>query len=117
MAFGAVYDGAFGVLILAATKPAAALLGLSVPDDPIYLGLNGAFLLILAAIFGVASFEPERYALIPPVSAAGRAAGAAIFVGAWARGGPPVFLGLGIADLAIGAATLLAWRRAVAVSH
>lgn len=117
LGFGAIYDGVFGLAILAATRPVADLFGLAVPDDPIYLGLNGVFLLILAGIYGIAAFDPERFAPVAPLAAAGRVLGFALFTRAWALGGPPAFLGIGLADLAIGAVTFAAWRRAIALSH
>jgi hypothetical protein len=116
LAFGAVYDGAFGIAILALTHPAATLLGLVVPADPTYLYLNGVFLAILAGVYAVASRAPERYSAIAPVSAAGRAAGFGLFLWAWSGGRPLTFLFLGCADLAIGAVTFALWRRAVALS-
>jgi hypothetical protein len=117
LGFGAIYDSVFGLAILAATRPVAALFGLAVPDDPLYLGLNGVFLLILGGIYGVAAFDPERFGPIAPFAAAGRVLGCALFARAWALGGPPAFLGLGLADLAIGVVTFAAWRRANALSH
>jgi hypothetical protein len=117
LGFGAIYDGVFGLAILAATKPVAAFFGLAVPDDPLYLGLNGVFLLILAGIYGIAAFDPERFGPIAPVASAGRVAGFALFARAWALGGPTALLGLGLVDLAIGVVTFAAWRRANALSH
>ena len=117
LGFGAIYDGVFGLAILAATRPVGALFGLAVPDDPLYLGLNGVFLLILAGIYGMAALEPERFGPIAPIAAAGRVLGFALFARAWALGGPPALLGIGLADLAIAAVTWAAWRRASALSR
>jgi hypothetical protein len=111
LAIGAVYDLLFGAAILAFTRPAAEILGLRVPEDPIYLYLNGIFLLILAAVYGAASRAPRRYPAVAPIAAAGRACGFVLLVWAWHRGGPSAFLTLGVADLVLGAATLAAWRR------
>jgi hypothetical protein len=112
LGFGALYDLAFGVAILAFTEPAAALLGLAVPDDPVYLHLNGVFLVLLAGLYALAAFEPRRYEGIAPVAAAGRGIGFLILTRAWLAGGPKTFLFLGLADLAIGAVTLALWLRA-----
>src|SRR5262249_36557924 len=112
MAAGALYDLAFAVAILAATRPSARLLGLTVPDDPVYLALDGVFLLLLAGLYALAALDPRRYTGIPPVSAAGRALGCAVLVWAWLGGRPPAFLVLGLADLALAALTAALWNRA-----
>ncbi len=112
LGIGAVYDLAFGAAILALTRPAAAILGLRVPSDPVYLYLNGIFLLLLGGLYAAAAREPERYRAVAPISAAGRLLGFAFFLWAWAQGRPPAFLALGVVDLLLGAATLLAWRGA-----
>ena len=116
LAVGAAYDAIFAVLILAFAEPVAGLLGLSLPADPIYFKLNAILLLILAALYLAAAREPERYRLVAPISGAGRVAGFVFFVWAWRGGRPPAFLALGVADLALGLATLAAWRRASVVS-
>jgi hypothetical protein len=116
LALGAGYDLVFGLAILGFTRPAAAILGLRVPDDPVYLYLNGVFLLVLAGIYTVAARAPERYRAIAPISAGGRTLGFLLFAWAWAHGRPATFLALGLADLALAAVTLVAWRRAVRLS-
>lgn len=112
LAFGAAYDAAFGIAILAFTRPSAALLRIEVPADPVYLYLNGVLLLLLAGLYAAAAREPERYRAVAPVSAAGRVLGFALFLWAWSSGRPPAFLVLGVADLAIAVATLALWWRA-----
>ena len=112
MAAGAAYDGAFGLAILGPTRAAAATLGLEVPADPIYLYLNGVFLLLLAALYALPARDPKRYQALAPVSAAGRLLGFGLFAWGWAGGRPPAFLALAAADLGIGAATLWTWTRA-----
>jgi hypothetical protein len=113
LAVGAGYDLLFGAAILAFTRPAAAILGLRVPDDPVYLYLNGVFLIILGAIYAAASREPTRYPAVAPIAAIGRAGGFVLFVCVWRGGGPPAFLSLGVVDLILAAATLVVWRRAL----
>ena len=116
LALGSGYDLVFGVAILGFTRAAAAILGLEVPSDPVYLYLNGVFLLVLAGLYAAAAREPERYRAIAPISAGGRTLGFVLFVWAWVDGRPATFLALGLADLALAAATLVAWRRAVQLS-
>jgi hypothetical protein len=117
LAVGAGYDLIFGVAILGFTRKAAAVLGLPLPDDPVYLYLNGVFLLILAAVYAAAAREPERYRAVAPVSAAGRLFGFTLLGWAWLDGRPAAFLALGFSDLLLAAVTLLAWRRAVRLSN
>jgi hypothetical protein len=112
LGLGAAYDLAFGVAILGFTRPAASILGLQVPVDPVYLYLNGVFLLLLAGLYGAAAREPERYRAIAPISAGGRALGFLLFLWAWSGGRPASFLALGCADLGLAVATLFAWWRA-----
>jgi hypothetical protein len=84
----------------------------------VYLYLDGILLLILGAIYAMAAREPDRYVAVAPLSAGGRALGFAVFMWAWLRSReqPVAFLALGLADLAIGVATWLAWRRATRLS-
>ena len=112
MAVGAAFDLVFAVAILGFTRAAAALLGLTVPDDPVYLALSGVLLAILAGVYALAALDPRRYLGIPPVSAAGRCLGFLLFVWAWRGGRPAAFLALALADLALAAVTLAAWLRA-----
>jgi len=104
MALGAVYDAAFGVAILAFLAPSAALLGLEVPADPLYLRLDGIFLLILAGIYAAVARDPARHVAIVRVAIAGRTAGFAYFVWARSAGGAPVLTWLAIGDLAFAVA-------------
>ena len=116
LALGAGYDLVFGVAILGFTRSAASVLGLQVPSDPVYLYLNGVLLLLLAGLYAAAAREPERYRAIAPIAAGGRALGFLLFTWAWADGRPTTFLALGVADLALAAMTIIAWRRAVRLS-
>ena len=111
MALGAAYDLAFAVAILAFTRPAAALLGLEVPGDPVYLRLNGIFLVLLGGVYLLPARAAERYQGVVAVAVAGRALGFVYFVAAWVGGRPAAFLGLGLADLAFAVAhAVLLWR-------
>jgi len=112
LALGGLYDLLFGVAIVVFTRPAAELLGIRVPDEPVYLYLNGVFLLILGAVYIAASRDPERYPAVPPIAAVGRLLGCFLFAWVWRGGGPPAFLSLGLGDLALGIVTFAAWRRA-----
>lgn len=114
MAAGAIFDAVFAVSILVFTRPAAALLGIAVPPDTVYLGLNGVLLLLLAGVYSLAAWDPVRYQGIAAVAAAGRAGGFLYLTGAWLGGRPPVFLGLAVSDLVFGlihAVLLLRARR------
>ena len=113
MGAGAAYDAVFAVLILAFTAPAAAVLGLEVPADPVYLHLNGVFLLLLSGLYLLPALDPVRYQGVVAVSAAGRAVGFLFFMAVWGRGGPDAFLATGLGDLAfavLSAALLLRAR-------
>ena len=116
LAFGAAYDFVFGAAILGFTRPAASILGLQVPSDPVYLYLNGVFLVLLAGLYAAAAREPERYRAIAPISAGGRTLGFLLFLWAWAGGRSSIFLALGLADLVLAFATFVAWRRAASLS-
>lgn len=104
MACGAAYDLVFAVAILFFTAPAAALLGLEVPQDPVYLRLNGIFLLILAGLYALPAVAPRRYSGVVVVAVAGRSLGFLYFVWAWHGGAATVFLLLGFVDLLFGLA-------------
>lgn len=102
MAAGAIYDAAFAVSILVFTRPAAALLGLEVPPDTVYLGLNGVLLLMLAGAYSLAAMDPVRYQGIAAVAVVGRTAGFVYLASSWRAGRPDAFLALALGDLAFG---------------
>ncbi|MBD3866906.1 MAG: hypothetical protein IFK94_02185 [Acidobacteria bacterium] len=111
MACGAAYDLFFAVAILFFTAPAAALLGLAVPEDPVYLRLNGIFLLILAAFYCLPALAPKRYSGVVVLAAGGRILGFLFFTWAWMASDTTVFLILGVADLMFGVVHgFLLWR-------
>jgi len=116
LALGAAYDLVFAIAILGFTRAAASMLGLPVPGDPVHLYLNGVFLVILAGLYAAVARQPARYGALVPIFAGGRALGCLLFIWAWAGGRPPIFLALGLADLAFSVATLVAWRRAARLS-
>jgi hypothetical protein len=99
MALAAVYDLVFAIAILFLTGPAARLLRLSLPDDPVYLRFNGVFLLMLAGMYALAASQPRRYRGIVSVAVIGRFAGFVYLAGVWFAGAPATFLGLALADL------------------
>lgn len=117
MAVGAIYDAAFAVAILFAAEPASRLLGLALPADRAYFGLNGVFLLLLAGLYTLPAFRPERYRGVVAVAAGGRAVGAVYLTAVWADGRETAFLLLGLADGAFAVAHAALLARAVARSR
>lgn len=114
MAAGALYDAAFAAAILFATEPAGRLLGLALPDDRVYLHLNGIFLVLLAGLYGLAAAWPQRYSGVVAVAAAGRFLGFLFLGGMWLGGRETAFAGLALGDLGFAvlhAALFLAARR------
>lgn len=114
LAFGAAYDLFFGVSILTIPGSLASSLHFELPADPVYLYLNGVFLILIAGIYAAAARQPDRYPAIAPIAAGGRLIGCGFFLWAFAGGRPNAFVALAIGDLAIGLATFLAWRRSIA---
>jgi hypothetical protein len=112
MAVGAAYDAAFALAILFFLVPAGALLRIPVPADPLYLRFAAVLLLLLAAIYVLPAREPRRYQGVVAVAAGGRFMGCVFLAWAHARGAPPAFLGLALADLAFAAAHALLLRAA-----
>ena len=99
MGAGALYDLAFAAAILFFPVPAARLLGLALPADPVYLRLNGVFLVLLAALYLLAFLEPRRYLGVVVVAIGGRILGAVYLAWVWAGAGPIAFAGLAGGDL------------------
>jgi hypothetical protein len=116
LALGAVYDLVFAIAILGFTRGAASMLSLPLPGDPVYLYLNGVFLVILAGLYAAVARQPQRYGALVPIFAGGRALGSLLFLWAWEGGRPSIFLALGLADLAFAVATFVLWRRAARLS-
>lgn len=101
MAAGAAYDLAFAAAMIFFPRGASRLLGVAAPDDPTYLGLAGVLLVLLAAMYLLAAWNPRRNQGIVTVAAAGRLLGF-VYLGwaAWGRGGPTAFAAAAVADLA-----------------
>lgn len=60
--FGALYDGGFGVPVFLFPIWSIQLLGLPEPGaPPIWLRLNGIFLIVVALIYIVSARDPQRY--------------------------------------------------------
>ena len=114
MLLGAVYDLAFGIVILFFPASGAVWFGLELPADLVYLRLNGIFLLMLAALYLLPALDPRRYAGVVVVAVAGRFLGFLYLVGAWSAGRPAAFLALALGALCFcllhGLLLGLAWR-------
>ena len=113
MAAGAVYDAAFGLGVLAALGTSARLLGLEVPDDPVYVRLVGILLLLVAGLYALPAVDPSRYRGVVAVAAAGRLGGFLFLMAAWSAGRPAAFLGLALGDLAFSVIHAVTLRRAI----
>jgi hypothetical protein len=77
---GAVYDLAFAALMVAAPGVPSRLLGLPLPGARFYLWILAVFLVMLAALYGIAALDPRRYSAIIAVAIGGRMLGAVAFV-------------------------------------
>ncbi len=102
MGVGAVYDLLFALAILFWTRPAAALLDLELPEDPVYLRFNGVFLILLAGLYMLPAISPARYQGVVAVASIGRLLGFVYLGMVWRSGGAQAFGGLALADLAFG---------------
>jgi len=100
MLWAAIYDFLFAISILFFTAPAAQLLRLDLPEDLVYLRLNGIFLLRLGGIYLLPSWQPQRYRGVVAVAVIGRFLGFVYLGSVWFSGGAATFLWLGFADLA-----------------
>lgn len=58
---GVVYDGGFGIPMFFFPVWSTGLLGLPQPGVPMWLRLDGIFLIIMALIYIVTARDPERY--------------------------------------------------------
>lgn len=113
LALGALYDAGFAVLMVTAPRLPARLLRLPLPPLPegaFYLWIMAVLLLMLASLYLLAARQPQRYAGVVIVAAAGRVLGALAFVAAAA--GHPGLRGLyplAAADLGLGLAHAAFW--------
>ena len=100
LALGSLYDAVFGIWILTSPSSLAALLGLNLPVEEIYLRLVGLFLLILQLVYLTAVFQPARYLANVGIAIGGRTLGAVFFLAyVIGFGGDPIFALLGGMDL------------------
>lgn len=79
---GAVLDVGIAAGIFSAPELGARLLNLPLPGETFYLWLLAAFLLILAALYLVAAYDPRRYSGIIAVAIPGRLLIAALLAAA-----------------------------------
>jgi hypothetical protein len=110
---GAVYDFAFGVLMVVSPETPARILNLPLPPHPegsFYLWIMATLLTMLAALYLAAAHDPRRYSAIIAVAIGGRLLGALVLLIAGLRG--PDLAGLyplAAADFAFGAVHAAAW--------
>ncbi len=114
MLAGAVYDIVFAAAILFFPRPAARILSLELPADPVYLELNGIFLLILAGMYLLPVLDPRRYRGVVRIAAGGRFLGFLFLGTAGWSDREPAFLVLAMGDLLFALLHLLLLRRALA---
>jgi hypothetical protein len=113
LVLGALYDATFALLMVAAPRLPARLLGLPLPPLPagaFYLWIMAVLLLMLAALYLLAAADPGRYAGVVAVAVAGRLLGGLAFLAAAALS--PSLAGLyplAAADLAFGIAHAAGW--------
>jgi hypothetical protein len=110
---GALYDLVFAVLMVATPRLPARILNLPLPPLPegrFYLWIMATLLLMLAALYLAAAYDPRRYSAIIAVAIGGRAVGAAAFATAALTGsGLGGLLLLAAADLAFSVLYAASW--------
>jgi len=110
---GALYDLVFAVLMVAAPQLPARILNLPLPPLPegrFYLWIMATLLLMLAALYLAAAFDPRRYSAVIAVAVGGRAVGAAAFaVAALTGSGLGGLLLLAAADLGFSVLYAVSW--------
>lgn len=110
---GAVYDFAFGVLMVAAPEVPARMFNLPLPPLPegrFYLWIMATLLTMLAALYLAAARDPRRYSAIIGIAIGGRALGALVFVIAALTGdGLGGLIPLAVADLTFSVVHAGAW--------
>lgn len=112
MGLGAAYDAVFAAAILVALRPAAALLRLEVPAEPLYLRLCAVLLFMLAAMYTAAARDPVRHVAVVQVAGWGRIAGFVLLTATGVLDRVATYVVLGVADLAFGVAHLALLTRA-----
>ncbi len=110
---GALYDLGFAVPMVVAPRIPARILNLPLPPLPegrFYLWIMATLLLMLAALYLAAAYDPRRYSAIVAVAIAGRALGAVAFAAAALTGaGLGGLWPLAAADLAFSALHAASW--------
>lgn len=110
---GALYDFVFAVLMVAAPRIPARILNLPLPPLPegrFYLWIMATLLLMLAALYLAAAFDPRRSGAIIAVAIGGRAVGAAaLAVAALTGAGLGGLLPLAAADLGFSVLYAVSW--------
>jgi hypothetical protein len=101
MLAGAVYDGSFGVLMLAIPRQACAVFGLPFPVvGEIWLRLDGIFLLVMASLYILTARDPARYLGIVAICIAGKVVSIVFYsVYVLAFGAEKIFLMFAALDL------------------
>lgn len=112
MAAGAVYDAVFAAAILFFRRPSADILGIPLPEDPAYIGLNGIFLAMLAGFYGFAARDARRYRGVVVVAWAGRLVGGCFLLWVWLDSRVGAFFALALGDFLFGLLHLRLWWEA-----
>lgn len=87
---GAAYDVVFAFAMVVFPVYAAELLGLRLPGEPFYLWLIAVFLLMLAAIYLFAAYDPQAYRGNILVGIVGRSVGFLVLIYAAITAEPPM---------------------------
>ena len=102
---GAIFDGAFALPMLVAPGPAAALLGITLPNDMTWFRLTAVLLLIVAGAYVVAARAGGKAAHeVAIVAAVGRLLGCIVLVGAGLDAHVAALTAAGVADGILGLA-------------
>lgn len=107
---GAVYDLIFAAMMVLAPELATRLLELQPPNERYFLGLIAVFLVMLAAFYLVAAYDPSSYGFNVRIAIVGRLLGAvALYTASLGRPDLWGLVPLAAADLAFSLATLVCW--------
>jgi hypothetical protein len=89
---GAIYDVAFALVLFVAPGFAAQTMKVPMPEQPFFLWMIGLFLMILAAFYLLAAYDPISYSGNVMVAIFGRFGG--FLVLAYAAQSQPILAGL-----------------------